>query len=122
MRRFLCLFLFFLWGNLRGEEPWSISFQDPVIEEPTFREKKEGEKGFSSFLFDKDFISILFDIYKEYFSPLDGSVCVFEPTCSLYTKEAIRRYGMAKGILMWLDRLLRCHPAQKERWDPPIDY
>lgn len=44
--------------------------------------------------------------------------CVFIPTCSEYTKEAIIKYGSIKGILLGLKRIARCHPWQKNKYDP----
>ena len=45
--------------------------------------------------------------------------CVFYPTCSEYTREAIRKFGLAKGTFLGLRRLLRCHPWQKNQVDLP---
>jgi len=44
--------------------------------------------------------------------------CVFYPTCSEYTKEAINKYGTLKGIRLGIFRILRCHPWQKKHIDP----
>ena len=46
------------------------------------------------------------------------SSCVFIPTCSEYTKEAILKYGSFIGIYKGFLRLLRCHPWQKKHYDP----
>lgn len=45
-------------------------------------------------------------------------VCVFFPTCSQYTIEAVNKYGTAKGVMLGVKRILRCHPWQKNRFDP----
>lgn len=44
--------------------------------------------------------------------------CVFIPTCSQYTKEAILKYGSIKGIFLGIKRILKCHPWQKNHYDP----
>jgi putative membrane protein insertion efficiency factor len=44
--------------------------------------------------------------------------CVFEPTCSEYTKQAIVKYGICTGIGKGMWRILRCHPWQKNHYDP----
>jgi putative membrane protein insertion efficiency factor len=44
--------------------------------------------------------------------------CVFIPTCSEYTKEAIIKYGTLGGLGRGLIRICRCHPWQKNRFDP----
>lgn len=47
-----------------------------------------------------------------------GSTCVFYPTCSEYTKQAVTKYGVLKGIFVGVRRILRCHPWQKQHIDP----
>ena len=46
------------------------------------------------------------------------SSCVFLPTCSEYTKEALKKYGFLKGTFLGIRRVLRCHPWQKNHYDP----
>ena len=48
--------------------------------------------------------------YRLCLSPLLGPACRFEPTCSAYARDAIMKYGVAKGIGMACLRLLKCHP------------
>jgi putative membrane protein insertion efficiency factor len=44
--------------------------------------------------------------------------CRFEPTCSAYGREAIRRYGSRRGFLLTAGRILRCHPFARGGADP----
>jgi putative membrane protein insertion efficiency factor len=44
--------------------------------------------------------------------------CVFIPTCSQYTKESIEKHGLSKGLLHGFLRICRCHPWQKNHYDP----
>ena len=44
--------------------------------------------------------------------------CKFYPTCSEYTKQAIEKYGVVRGILKGFFRLLRCNPFSKGGYDP----
>jgi putative membrane protein insertion efficiency factor len=44
--------------------------------------------------------------------------CRFEPSCSAYGREAIRRYGSPRGFVLTAGRILRCHPFAKGGWDP----
>ncbi len=46
------------------------------------------------------------------------NACVFLPTCSEYTKEAIIKYGSIIGIYKGILRILSCHPWQKKHYDP----
>ena len=44
--------------------------------------------------------------------------CRYEPTCSAYGREAIRRYGFPRGFLLTAGRIVRCHPFAKGGVDP----
>ena len=44
--------------------------------------------------------------------------CRFEPSCSAYGREAIRRYGSPRGFLLTAGRILRCHPFARGGRDP----
>lgn len=56
--------------------------------------------------------------YKRAVSPFLPPMCRFEPTCSVYMYEAVRKYGALRGIWMGLRRLGRCHPFNPGGWDP----
>jgi hypothetical protein len=60
----------------------------------------------------------LLDFYKRFLSPLLPRACRFEPTCSVYAREAIVRYGFLRGAGLSVRRLLRCHPFHKGGLDP----
>lgn len=53
---------------------------------------------------------LMFGLYDEYMSPLKTHVsrCQFEPSCSEYSSQSIKQFGISKGLLMTADRLLRC--------------
>ena len=44
--------------------------------------------------------------------------CRFQPTCSEYGYQAVERYGVIKGGLMAIWRILRCNPWNKGGHDP----
>ena len=44
--------------------------------------------------------------------------CRFVPTCSEYTKQAIKHYGTLKGIKLGTKRILKCRPFGKYGYDP----
>jgi uncharacterized protein len=56
--------------------------------------------------------------YRLLFKPWLGSSCRFEPTCSAYALEALRRHGAAAGGALAARRLLRCHPWCAGGCDP----
>jgi uncharacterized protein len=49
---------------------------------------------------------------------LGPGICRFEPSCSHYTLEAIRRHGFFKGSLLGAYRILRCNPFCRGGHDP----
>ena len=46
------------------------------------------------------------------------SVCRFYPSCSQYAKESIEKYGVRKGILLGIKRIVKCHPFHPGGHDP----
>jgi putative membrane protein insertion efficiency factor len=56
--------------------------------------------------------------YKAAISPFLPRACRFEPTCSVYAREAIERHGFLRGSRLALGRLLRCHPFHSGGFDP----
>ena len=56
--------------------------------------------------------------YQVFLSPLLPPSCIYEPTCSRYTYQAIEKYGALKGTYMGVRRILRCHPWAQGGYDP----
>jgi len=44
--------------------------------------------------------------------------CRFQPSCSAYAIEALRRYGAGKGSWLAIRRIARCHPWGGHGHDP----
>ena len=57
-------------------------------------------------------------IYKYLISPLIGHSCRYLPTCSEYSIEALKTYGLSKGLLLSLKRIMSCHPWGNSGFDP----
>ncbi|PYT28612.1 MAG: membrane protein insertion efficiency factor YidD [Acidobacteria bacterium] len=55
-------------------------------------------------------IILLLRVYKRFVSPVLPAACRFHPTCSEYMREAIEKYGVARGGWLGIKRLARCHP------------
>ncbi len=74
----------------------------------------------------KQFILGSIRLYQKYLSLDSGilhrvfpvRICRFTPTCSEYTYQAIGRYGIIKGSMLGLRRILRCHPWNPGGLDP----
>jgi putative membrane protein insertion efficiency factor len=56
--------------------------------------------------------------YQILISPILPRCCRFYPTCSEYTLTAIRQYGPARGTVLGIRRLIRCHPFHPGGYDP----
>jgi len=65
----------------------------------------------------KSAILKLISVYR-YFSKFTPPVCKYEPTCSMYTYQAIERFGVLKGGYLGIKRILRCNPWHEGGYDP----
>jgi putative membrane protein insertion efficiency factor len=61
---------------------------------------------------------LLIGAYQRWVSPALPRRCRYEPTCSAYTAEAVRRFGAVRGFLLGGWRLLRCNPFSHGGFDP----
>lgn len=57
-------------------------------------------------------------LYQWLLSPLLGPCCRFHPSCSKYASQAFKRFGFAKGLLLTVKRVIRCHPWNPGGLDP----
>jgi putative membrane protein insertion efficiency factor len=56
--------------------------------------------------------------YRLLLSPWLGNACRFEPTCSVYSIEALSRHGALAGVALTIGRVARCHPWCDGGLDP----
>jgi len=75
----------------------------------------------------QNFFLSLIKIYQFIFSPDQGifsyfsvRVCRFCPSCSQYTYQAVKKYGVLKGVFKGVKRILRCHPFNEGGFDPVV--
>jgi len=61
---------------------------------------------------------VLIKAYKRFISPFLSPSCRFNPTCSSYAIESLEKYGLLKGIILTIKRILKCHPWGKSGFDP----
>jgi putative membrane protein insertion efficiency factor len=60
----------------------------------------------------------LINAYRAAVRPLLIGQCRFEPSCSRYAEESIRKHGAGKGSWQALRRVLKCHPFHAGGFDP----
>lgn len=63
------------------------------------------------------FILFLISIYQK-ISKYTPATCRFTPTCSEYTRQAIVKYGVLKGVWLGIKRICKCHPWHEGGYDP----
>ena len=56
--------------------------------------------------------------YQFFISPILGQNCRYLPTCSEYTIQAIKKFGLVKGTSLSLNRISKCHPWGSHGYDP----
>ena len=59
--------------------------------------------------------------YQRFVSPLFPRRCKYLPTCSEYAVDAVRDYGVLRGVVLAGWRLLRCNPWSHGGYDPVSD-
>jgi len=59
-------------------------------------------------------------LYQRFISPLFPNSCRFYPTCSNYAILAIDKYGIVKGSLLAIKRIIKCNPFHPGGYDPLV--
>jgi putative membrane protein insertion efficiency factor len=57
-------------------------------------------------------------LYQAAISPHFPASCRYYPTCSEYACAAVEKYGVMRGSLLAVKRVLRCHPFHSGGYDP----
>lgn len=65
----------------------------------------------------KNILIGIINIYQRIPGQFHG-YCKHVPSCSEYAKEAIKEYGIAKGSIMGIKRILKCNPFGTYGYDP----
>jgi putative membrane protein insertion efficiency factor len=66
----------------------------------------------------KRLLLALIAAYGRRISPSLPRRCRYEPTCSAYAAQAVRRFGVVRGAVLTAWRLLRCNPFSHGGFDP----
>ena len=71
-----------------------------------------------------DILIGIIKFYKIFVSPYLTPSCRYLPTCSEYTIDCLKTYGLIKGISKSIKRILSCHPIKSlgggEGFDPVV--
>ena len=57
-------------------------------------------------------------LYQLLMSPILGQNCRYLPTCSEYSIESLKKFGIIKGIFISIKRISKCHPWGNHGYDP----
>ena len=60
----------------------------------------------------------LIRVYQLMISPIIGSNCRYLPTCSEYSIESFKSFGLIKGLYLTIKRIGKCHPLGGHGYDP----
>ena len=60
-------------------------------------------------------------VYQCCVSPFMVNSCRYYPSCSVYCRESIYKFGPIKGCVLTLKRLAKCHPFSGGGYDPVPD-
>ena len=63
------------------------------------------------------FLALIY-VYKNFISPFTPASCRYEPTCSSYAQQALKKHGIIKGGFLAVKRILSCHPWGGKGYDP----
>ena len=57
-------------------------------------------------------------LWRVAISPMFGPRCKYHPSCSAYAEQAVMEYGILRGLVLAVWRLLRCNPWSHGGYDP----
>ena len=61
---------------------------------------------------------LLIKLYQNFISPLLPSTCRYSPTCSEYAKQSLVKFGLIKGSILSIKRIIKCNPWGGSGYDP----
>lgn len=64
----------------------------------------------------------LFLFYKSFLSSQDNQRCSFHPSCSEFGLEAVKKYGVVRGIICTCDRLTRCNGFSPQQYEIDLEH
>ena len=61
---------------------------------------------------------VFIKLYQNFVSPLLPSTCRYSPTCSEYSKQSLVKFGLIKGSIVSIKRIIKCNPWGGSGYDP----
>ena len=61
---------------------------------------------------------LIIKLYQSFISPLIGANCRYTPTCSEYSINSFKKYGLIRGFYLSTKRILKCNSFFKGGYDP----
>ena len=61
---------------------------------------------------------VFIKLYQNFVSPLLPSTCRYSPTCSEYSKQSLVKFGLIKGFILSIKRIIKCNPWGGSGYDP----
>lgn len=61
---------------------------------------------------------LIIKFYQNIISPITPSTCRYSPTCSEYAKISLLKYGIIKGSILSIKRIIKCNPLGGKGFDP----
>ena len=61
---------------------------------------------------------LIIKLYQWCISPILKINCRYLPTCSEYSLESLKEYGIIKGMYLSIKRISHCHPFGGHGYDP----
>ena len=59
--------------------------------------------------------------YRIFISSSMGKTCRFYPSCSEYFSQSVKYFGIKKGTILGIKRIVKCHPFNPGGYDPVLD-
>lgn len=96
------------------QQPERVLEQQPAVQRPAQVEQRPSHAARLARLV----LTAPIVVYQRVVSPALPQRCKYYPTCSRYAVEAIRAYGLGRGTVLAVWRVLRCNPWSDGGYDP----
>lgn len=117
--KYISLFVFLtLSFNLQGQSDSDFTFISTIASKDLHIKKVVNPVKVS--LVDNELdlsLKLLYLFYKNFISSQDGSKCFFHPSCSDYGVQCVGKFGVIRGGVMTLDRLVRCNGLSPSKYE-----